>query len=467
MRRCDVVMKGGITSGIVYPPLVLELARRYRFRSIGGTSAGAIAAAVTAAAEFGRERAGFEKLQALNAWLADGTHLRDLFQATPATQPLLTLLLSLEHRGRDEPAPNAVARLAAKWWALFPRGVRLLLDVVPGALRDALPLHWWLSTIVGAVLGGWLDVVLARGMFYPAHPHLQVVAAIVFPVMFVGSVFGSLGVCAWALWRRLVVQVPAQGFGICTGLGAGTGATPPALTNWLHERIQDLAGLPADGPPLTTGGLRGKRAADGGEDVGIELRMVTTRPGLGRVVVLPLEDEGYLFAEPDMRQLFPTAVVEHLLARSAPSAPDARVPAGYHALPSPDDMPLVVLARMSLSFPVLLSAVPLYLAATDGGVRRVWFGDGDIASDLPLHFFDAWLPSPPAFGVNLASASGHSHRRDTEQQRESREQLAALERHATGLAAQAAQRAPGGDGCERFVLDATRTEDAPRALPRE
>jgi len=30
-------MKGGITSGIVYPPLVLELARRYRFRSIGGT----------------------------------------------------------------------------------------------------------------------------------------------------------------------------------------------------------------------------------------------------------------------------------------------------------------------------------------------------------------------------------------------------------------------------------------------
>lgn len=42
--ECDIVMKGGVTSGIVYPSAILELARRYRFRSIGGTSAGAIAA---------------------------------------------------------------------------------------------------------------------------------------------------------------------------------------------------------------------------------------------------------------------------------------------------------------------------------------------------------------------------------------------------------------------------------------
>ena len=49
-RSCDVVMKGGITSGIVYPEAIHELSRDYRFRSIGGTSAGAIAAAATAAA---------------------------------------------------------------------------------------------------------------------------------------------------------------------------------------------------------------------------------------------------------------------------------------------------------------------------------------------------------------------------------------------------------------------------------
>ena len=47
-------MKGGITSGIVYPGLICKLAERYEFQSIGGTSAGAIAAALTAAAEYAR-----------------------------------------------------------------------------------------------------------------------------------------------------------------------------------------------------------------------------------------------------------------------------------------------------------------------------------------------------------------------------------------------------------------------------
>lgn len=54
LRNADIVMKGGITSGVVYPGAVWELAQAFRFRSIGGTSAGAIAAAATAAAEHGR-----------------------------------------------------------------------------------------------------------------------------------------------------------------------------------------------------------------------------------------------------------------------------------------------------------------------------------------------------------------------------------------------------------------------------
>ena len=51
--ECDLVMRGGITSGIVYPRAIAKLAETYNFRSIGGTSAGAIAAAATAAAQFG------------------------------------------------------------------------------------------------------------------------------------------------------------------------------------------------------------------------------------------------------------------------------------------------------------------------------------------------------------------------------------------------------------------------------
>jgi hypothetical protein len=39
-KVCDLVMKGGITSGIVYPKAVAELAKTYEFASIGGTSAG-------------------------------------------------------------------------------------------------------------------------------------------------------------------------------------------------------------------------------------------------------------------------------------------------------------------------------------------------------------------------------------------------------------------------------------------
>ncbi|HYI24518.1 MAG TPA: hypothetical protein VD767_03835, partial [Thermomicrobiales bacterium] len=52
--ECDLVMKGGITSGLVYPKAVVRVARDYRIRDIGGTSIGAIAAALTAAAEYWR-----------------------------------------------------------------------------------------------------------------------------------------------------------------------------------------------------------------------------------------------------------------------------------------------------------------------------------------------------------------------------------------------------------------------------
>ncbi len=70
-KSCDLVMKGGLTSGIVYPAAVLKLAEQYKFKCIGGTSAGAIAAAVTAAAEAGRDTGGFEKLQKVAAEIAE------------------------------------------------------------------------------------------------------------------------------------------------------------------------------------------------------------------------------------------------------------------------------------------------------------------------------------------------------------------------------------------------------------
>ena len=38
--QCDLVMRGGIASGIVYPRAIAKLAENYDFRSIGGTSVG-------------------------------------------------------------------------------------------------------------------------------------------------------------------------------------------------------------------------------------------------------------------------------------------------------------------------------------------------------------------------------------------------------------------------------------------
>src|SRR5256885_2466077 len=91
-HQCDLVMKGGITSGIVYPPAVHELHEKdFTFRSIGGTSAGAIAAAGTAAAEYNGDE-GFQRLKDKGAWLGADSNLRNLFQASTTTRPLLDIL---------------------------------------------------------------------------------------------------------------------------------------------------------------------------------------------------------------------------------------------------------------------------------------------------------------------------------------------------------------------------------------
>ena len=90
-RFCDLVMEGGIITGVVYPPAICALAKEYRFKNIGGTSAGAIAAAVTAGAELRHRNTnsmgGFDLLEALPELLgtkvASGdTQLFDCFSRT-------------------------------------------------------------------------------------------------------------------------------------------------------------------------------------------------------------------------------------------------------------------------------------------------------------------------------------------------------------------------------------------------
>jgi len=37
----------------------------------------------------------------------------------------------------------------------------------------------------------------------------------------------------------------------------------------------------------------------------------------------------------------------------------------------------------------------------ENDIQVNWFSDGGICSNFPIHFFDAWLPTRPTFGINL------------------------------------------------------------------
>jgi hypothetical protein len=100
---CDIVMAGGVTSGIIYPGAVSMIARRFSFHSIGGTSVGAIAAAVTAAAEYGRRSgrnpSAFDQVASISKSLGEAapdgrSRLFHLFTPEDDTRGLLALLSS-------------------------------------------------------------------------------------------------------------------------------------------------------------------------------------------------------------------------------------------------------------------------------------------------------------------------------------------------------------------------------------
>src|SRR5262245_7136803 len=106
--ECDLVMRGGIASGLVYPRAIAKLAETYDFRSIGGTSVGAIAAAGTAAAALGTKtgqehfQTRLKQLPEELSEIRDGkTVLERLFQPQPGTRRLFRVLMGgLRHENK-------------------------------------------------------------------------------------------------------------------------------------------------------------------------------------------------------------------------------------------------------------------------------------------------------------------------------------------------------------------------------
>jgi hypothetical protein len=226
---CDLVMKGGITSGVVYPLAINELRVKYWFKNIGGTSAGAIAAALTAAAEYGRRNglaSSYDVLTGLPAELGSDNLLLRLFQPSTATVRIFRV---------------ALAALKAQ-------------STVGRVLRASGSLIWnfWGWTVFGALLGALIPSVLFllfRG------PSVSYLALGIFWVLVI-----SLVVVLLAAARDTVRATVGNRFGFCSGFDPSSNAGPP-LTNWLHAKIQAASGKGLDSP-LTFGDLWRAPAVD-------------------------------------------------------------------------------------------------------------------------------------------------------------------------------------------------------------
>lgn len=394
---CDLVMKGGITSGVVYPPAIAELARDHRFHNIAGASAGAIAAVAAAAAEHGRQTGGggFDALERIPGELAatdpstGQTTLQRLFAPQPETREYFDLIWEQ----RSMKGASAFQRIRSLLPVAF-RHSSVLPSLVVSLVAFGLP--------IGAII--WLIL----------DPSPGTIGFTVFAIFtgIAGYVISRVvsGV------RKLATDAPeklaANMHGLCNGATVGNRI---GLTQWLHEQIEELAGpvreaQPAgEARPLTYGDLARS-------DIG--LVTLTTNLSQSSSENFPFSDETWAFRKADIDKLFPADVAKHLAkhgedATSKSSKRDQLTKQGLLKLPPADEIPIILGARISLSFPVLLSAVPLWRLAPvrqrDGDwvteYHKVWLSDGGICSNLPVHLFDSPLPSRPTYGINLASGT--------------------------------------------------------------
>lgn len=408
---CDLIMKGGITSGVVYPLTICRLATTYRLRSIGGTSAGAIAAGAAAAAEHRRQTdpadpsAGYRRLARLPQDIS--TRLDGLFQARPETRRLYAVL-----GAAIDPDTAGAGRVAA----------------VLGRIVAGQP-GWFAAGFLATLALVAPGLVVANGFPMNLTGVWRVLLGLLLPALLALCV--ALVAAAVGFVREAGRVLPPIGYGLTDG---ATHDATPALTDWLADELDATAGV-EPGRCLTLGDLWGEKALAAwkkGSDSDwvkagpmwraraprrISLEVMTTDLTLRRPFRMPFTTQEFMFAKSDWERLFPDRVVEtmardeFLTAHRHPETGEllyrfpGRGSAENPTRPGPEHLPVVVMVRMSLSFPGLITAVPLYAVdyAGDHSVVRHWFSDGGVSSNFPMHLFDALLPSRPTFGVNLSA----------------------------------------------------------------
>ncbi|WP_158625205.1 patatin-like phospholipase family protein [Corallococcus terminator] len=208
-------------------------------------------------------------------------------------------------------------------------------------------------------------------------------------------------------------------YGICPGSSGAQASLDEknlALVDWLHVRFNQLAGLDPEAPPLTLRQLGEKK---------ISFKLVTTNLTLGQPFILPLRrgSRSFYFKRSEFERLFPRPVIEALVKWGKANRPTRSIrltdtdAEELLRFPIGEDIPLVVATRLSLSFPLLLSAIRIYsvraeayrkkkddpppLIELENDLEEHWLSDGGITSNFPIHIFDAWVPERPTFGITL------------------------------------------------------------------
>jgi deferrochelatase/peroxidase EfeB/predicted acylesterase/phospholipase RssA len=415
-RFCDIVMEGGVTSGIIYASAVAELAKSYRFSSIGGSSIGAFAAALTAAAEYSRRRGsndGFKLMEKLPTELAEEddqseTRLMRMFRPQDGTRRLFKIFLaSLDRKSTFSRLACGLMEAVRQYW----RAVLLALVATAVLVLSGPLVLTWLGSSTPPPYGFDLRVVGVGSW----------VLALLIALVFAAALALLLGI-AWDFRRELV----PNGFGLCRGWSEEERMDSPDLTGFLHASIQLAAGRnPIDDQPLTFADLRDApgratnvlgQPSSGDAPPSINLQVYSTNLAHGRPYRFPLDpadDMGRLFFRvDDLKPYFPQPILNHLVGYALPYRPqtfsDPKVSAEteqYLELPR-DQLPIVVAARLAMSFPLLISAVPLWAIDYEAPIKRRWFArcwmsDGGLCSNFPIHLFDSFVPKWPTFGVAL------------------------------------------------------------------
>ena len=270
----------------------------------------------------------------------------------------------------------------------------------------------------------------------------------------VGQLVGRAKAAHYGLISGINDPVATKRLG--NGLSRAAGLPPVSVTSnineWIDQRLRDLAGV---SDVLTFGDLWRLPSHDTDADTRwraeaildtdkrlVNLELMTTDLVHRVPYRFPLTDPepGLLVRRTDLEDLFSEDIVNALCTNSASETcrdiDSGELLTDLFVLPSACDLPVVFAVRISLAFPGLFTAVRLYSvgARADGPLPRVrneygqmimkgdvpvtypapvsagerptwvqelWLSDGGIASNFPIHFFDAVLPRWPTVGINL------------------------------------------------------------------